>query len=339
MILNATTTAEAGVRPRRVAVLALPTVVPLDLGIPCQVFGWGRPDLGALRYELSVCGCEAGPVETSMGFTVHVAHGLEALATAELIVVPGVEDVSLPLRPEVAAALRAAHARGACIASICTGAYVLAEAGLLAGRRATTHWRSAQHLASRYPEIQVDASVLYLDEGDVLTSAGLAAGIDLCLHVVRRDYGPAVANAVARRIVMAPHRSGGQAQFIERPVPAGGERGLAATRAWMLERLAEPLSLEAMAAHARMSRRNFARRFLAETGVSPMRWLIEHRVARARELLESTDHSVERIAGQVGFASALSLRQHFARVLRTTPAAYRRTFRVKPVRAAQHTAP
>jgi AraC family transcriptional activator FtrA len=262
-----------------------------------------------------------------MGFGMDVRDGLEWLRSAGLIIVPGIMDVRRPLPAAVVEALRSAHQRGAVIASICTGAFVLAAAGLLDGRRATTHWLDAELLSKMYPDTRVDPAVLYVDEGEILTSGGLAAGMDLCLHIVRRDYGPAVANTIARRLVMAPHREGGQAQFIERPVPSADQRGLGPTRAWILEHLSEPLTLASMAAHAHMSRRTFARQFPRETGVSAVRWVLDQRVLRARELLESTDFSVARIASQVGFGSALSLRQHFVRVLRTTPAAYRKTFR------------
>jgi AraC family transcriptional regulator, transcriptional activator FtrA len=317
----------AGGEPHRVAIVVVESVVPFDLAVPCQVFARGREDLGAVRYRAAVCAAAPGPVRTSAGFAIEVPHGLEALEGADTVVVAGMADLGLPIPPEVCAALRAAAARGARIASVCTGAFVLAEAGLLDGRRAATHWEDAPLLAARYPAVRVDAEVLYVDEGRVLTSAGIAAGIDLCLHLVRQDYGAEVANAVARRLVVPPHRSGGQAQFAERPLPALAGGGLEPTRRWMLERLAEPLTLAAMAAHAGMSRRTFSRRFHAETGASPLRWLIHQRVLLAQRLLERTSEPLERLAGRCGFGSALVLRQHFRAVVGTTPSAYRLAFR------------
>ncbi|MGB2710263.1 MAG: helix-turn-helix domain-containing protein, partial [Conexibacter sp.] len=223
-------------------------------------------------------------------------------------------------------ALCAAYARGARIASICTGAFALAEAGLLDGRRATTHWRAAKLLAERYPQVDVDPDVLYVDEGRILTSAGIAAGIDLCLHLVRRDHGADAANAVARHTIVPPHRSGGQAQFIERPVPPSDGEGLEATRAWALERLEQPLTVAALARHAHCSERTLARRFRAETGTTPLRWLHAQRIEHAQRLLESTDLPVELVAQRCGFGSGAVLRQHFRRSTAATPTAYRRTF-------------
>ena len=247
------------------------------------------------------------------------------------MLVPGLRPAQWPPPAAALDALRAAHARGARVASICTGAFVLAHAGLLDGRRATTHWAHAERLAERYPAVTVDPGVLYVDEGDVLTSAGVAAGIDLCLHLVRRDHGAEVANAVARRIVVAPHRDGGQAQFVEAPVPvADGARARSRTRAWALERLREPLTVAAMARHAACSERTFARRFRAETGTTPLQWLLGQRVLHARRLLEATDLPVEHVADAAGFGTAASLRAHFRRATATTPLAYRRTFRGSP---------
>jgi transcriptional regulator GlxA family with amidase domain len=268
-------------------------------------------------------------VRTAIGFPVIVEHGLEALAAAHTIIVPGFHAVNEPVSGAVLDALRAAHARGARIASICTGAFALAAAGLLDGRRATTHWKDAALLAERHPEIHVDPRVLYVDEGDVLTSAGIAAGIDLCLYIVRNDWGAEVANALARRLVVPPHRSGGQAQFVEEPVPARVDGGLERTRTWALERLGRRVTVDEMARHAVMSRRNFTRRFRAETGTSPLQWLLLQRVLRARRLLEATEMSVGKVARECGFGSALSLREHFTREVGATPVAYRRTFGVR----------
>jgi transcriptional regulator GlxA family with amidase domain len=313
--------------PHRVAILALPSVVPFDLGVPVQVFGYPRDDLGARRYEAVVCGARRGRVPTAGGFDLHVAHGLEALADAHTVVVPGVDDLSLPIPPSATRALADAHARGARVVSICTGAFVLAAAGLLDGRAATTHWLDAPAFRARFPRVALDPDVLYVDEGSVLTSAGIASGIDLCLHVVRRDYGAAVANAVARRLVVAPHRSGGQAQFVPQPVSAPRGLQLEGTRGWMLARLPEPLTVARMAEHAGMPLRTFARRFRAETGTSPLHWLLRQRLLAAQQLLEETDESVDRVAGRCGIGSSVSLRAHFRRELGTSPLAYRRAFR------------
>jgi transcriptional regulator GlxA family with amidase domain len=308
-----------------VTVLALPDVVAFDLSTPAQIFG-NEPE----RYAFEVCGVRAGRVPTTTGFALDVPRGLDALAEADTVLVPGLRPVEWPPSAPALEALRAAHARGARVASICTGAFVLAEAGLLDGRRATTHWAHAAHMAERYPAVTVDPGVLYVDEGQVLTSAGVAAGIDLCLHLVRRDHGAEVANAVARRIVVAPHRDGGQAQFVEAPLPVVEDRGLEATRAWAARRLREPLTVAAMARHAACSERTFARRFRAETGTTPLQWLLGQRVLHARRLLEATDLPVEDVADAAGFGTAASLRSHFRRATATTPLAYRRTFRGSP---------
>ena len=312
----------AGPRPHRVVALVAGEVVAFDLAIPAQVFG-RAPQL----YDWAVCAPAAGAMPTENGFDVLVPHGLEALQRADTVIVPGIGDRAWPLAPEPLAALRAAAARGARVASICTGAFVLAAAGLLDGRRAATHWRYAELLAREFPAVSVDPGVLYVDEGDVLTSAGVAAGIDLCLHIVRHDHGAEAANAIARTMVVAAHREGGQAQFVDRPLPSAASDGLAATRAWMQDRLSEPLSVEEMARHAGYSARTFARRFRAETGTTPLQWLIGLRVTEARRLLEATDASIEEVAARAGFGGAVALRQHFARVVGTSPTAYRRAFR------------
>ena len=305
----------------RVVALVVNEVVAFDLAIPAQVFG-REPDL----YAWSVCAPVPGAVPAETGFDVLVPHGLDALERADTVIVPGLGDRAWPLPEPPLAALRDAARRGARVASICTGAFVLAAAGLLDGRRATTHWRYAERLAREFPRVTVDPDVLYVDDGDVLSSAGVAAGVDLCLHLVRRDHGAAAANAIARRMVVAAHRDGGQAQYVERPLPASAGGDLGPTRAWMEDRLGEPLSVEAMARHAGYSPRSFARRFRAETGTTPLQWLIARRVAEAQRLLEGTALSVEDVAARCGFGGAVALRQHFARVVGTSPSGYRRAF-------------
>ncbi|CAL9646828.1 HTH-type transcriptional activator RhaS [Streptomyces sp. enrichment culture] len=302
-------------------------VLPLDLGIPAQVF----IAVPGAPYELTLCGRTAGPVPTAAGFDVTVRAGLEVVRGADTVVVPGYAPHARELPADVLAALAESHARGRRLVSICTGAFALAAAGILDGLTATTHWRYAEELAARYPRVTVDPQVLYVDEGQVLTSAGVAAGIDLCLHLVRRDLGSQTANQVARALVCAPHRDGGQAQYIKRPVapdPLGVT--LAPTRAWALTRLHEPLTVPQLAAHAHMAPRTFARRFVAETGTTPLRWLLAARLDRARELLESTELAVDQIADRCGLGSPSNLRLHFRRSLGTTPTAYRAAFSPSP---------
>ena len=302
--------------------LAIGEVVAFDLAIATQVFGHRDEDL----YALEVCGEAPGPVPTSTGFALLVPAGLDALARADTVVVPGYVPRPGALSPALLDALRAAAARGARMVSICTGAFALAHAGLLDGRRATTHWQHAAALAARFPRVTVDEDVLFVDEGRVLTSAGVAAGIDLCLHIVRGDHGTEAANRTARRMVVSPLREGGQAQYVTAPVAAVPGGGLAATRTWMLQHLGEPLAVADCARHAGWSGRSFARRFSAETGTSPLRWLHAQRVLEARRLLESTDLSVEEVAVRCGFGTSTALRQHFRRLTRTTPTAYRRAW-------------
>ncbi|MFF0432924.1 GlxA family transcriptional regulator [Streptomyces sp. NPDC004327] len=318
-------------RAHRVAVLALPGLLPFELGIPHRIFGRAKDPDGRPLYEILTCATAPGPVQTDADFAVHVEHGPELLATADTVVVPASYELGPVyeegrLTPELAAAL--AHVRpGTRIVSICTGGYVLAAAGWLDGRPATTHWAHADHFQRLFPKVRVDADVLYVDDGDVLTSAGVAAGIDLCLHIVRRDHGTAVANAVARGTVVPPHRDGGQAQYIARPLPEAGTSTTTTARAWALAHLHEPIQLRDLAVRESMSVRTFTRRFRDEVGISPGQWLTQQRVERARHLLESTDLPVDQIAHDSGFGTAQSLRVHLQSAIGVTPTAYRRTFR------------
>ena len=315
--------------PHRIAVLALDNVVGYDLGTPPQVFNAARTTDRQRLYEVRVCAI--GPIRSTAGFTVIPDHGLEELETADTILVPGigaggpVTDGTLP--PEIKAALLAAAERGARIVSICTGASVLAAAGLLDGRTAATHWAWAERISRLYPQVNWNFDVLFVDDGDILSSAGVGAGVDLCLHIVRNDHGTEVANRAARRCVVPAFREGGQAQYIERPVPQSAGAGTEPTRAWALDRLAEPVTLEDMATHARMSVRTFTRRFRDETGLSPRQWLLRQRVAHAQLLLESTDLGVDTVARRSGLGSATALRQHLQATIGVAPSAYRRTFR------------
>lgn len=310
-------------RLRRVAVLVLEGAKPLDVGIPAQVFTT-RP---SMPYEVRVCGAAPGLVAGGDGLAYHVASGLDALAWADVVFVPGYRFPDRDAPPaRVVDALVGAHERGARLAAISTGAFALAATGLLDGRRATTHWHYTRALAAKHPRIRVDENVLFVDEGSVLTSAGAASGIDLCLHVLRGDLGVAASNHAARRLVAAPYRSGGQAQYVPRSVPEPlGER-FAATREWALHRLDRPLTLDVLARHAAVSPRTFSRRFAADTGCTPMQWVLRARIDLARELLERSERSVEQIADDVGLGTGANLRLHFQRVLGTTPTEYRRTF-------------
>jgi transcriptional regulator GlxA family with amidase domain len=309
-------------RSHRVAVLALDGVYPFDLGIPARILGAAEG-----RYEVVVCSADGLPIETNAGFSLAPRHGPEVLATADTVIVTPVERARLTRElPETVAAALARIRPGTRIASICTGGFVLAAAGLLDGMPATTHWECADLFRRWYPQIRVDEDVLFVDNGEVLTSAGAAAGVDLCLHLVRIDHGTRLANHAARRCVVPPFRDGGQAQYIEQPVPDEGGASTSATRQWALECLAEPLTLPEMARHAHMSLRTFARRFRDETGLPPHQWLTKQRLDRARQLLESSSLTVDQIAGEVGFATAASLRQHMNAELGISPVAYRRTF-------------
>ncbi|MEU3459539.1 helix-turn-helix domain-containing protein [Streptomyces sp. NPDC006733] len=305
----------------RVAVLAVPPVTTFDLSIPELVFGAALV-AGGPAYEVRVGTAEPGLVDAYGSLRVQLAHGLEIVGDADTVIVTGT-GARHDADPRVLAALRAAAAAGSRIASICTGAFVLAQAGLLDGRRATTYWPFSAELAERFPTVDVVGDVLFVDDGPILTSAGLAAGMDLCLHLIRADHGAAVANAVARLAVVSPARHGGQAQRLDAPLPQAGAFSLAETRAWALDRLDQSLTLADLAAHAHTSVRTLSRRFQAETGLTPLQWLLEQRVDRARELLEVTDLPVDRIAEDSGLGSADSLRHHLVRRVRLTPTAYR----------------
>jgi len=306
-----------------VAVLALDDVIPFDLATPVQTFGFTRLPDGTPAYRVLVCGTASVRTDT---FTLHPHRGLDALVEADTIIVPG-RDTTGPTAPEVIDALKAAAARGTRIASICVGAFTLAETGLLNGLRATTHWLGAADLAARYPEIEVDPNVLYVDNGQFLTSAGAAAGLDMCLHLVRRDHGSAVAAATARLSVMPLEREGGQAQFIARdqpPLPRGTE--LEPLLRWLSDNAATDLTLADIATRAGMSTRTLSRRFRDQTGTTPLQWLHRERVRQAQYLLENTRYPVDRIASEVGFGSPTAFRERFKRVVGTNPNAYRAAF-------------
>jgi AraC family transcriptional activator FtrA len=309
----------------KVAVAVVDGVALFELAVAWEVFGTDRRELTQDWYDFRLVAAEPGEIRTQGGFKLETPYGVEALAEADTIIVPACADVDAhdPLLVE----LRAAHDRGARIASICTGAFVLAAAGLLDGRRATTHWMHAEQLAERYPNVDVDPNVLYVEDGPIFTSAGTAAGIDMCLHMVRLDLGSEVANAVARRMVVPPHRNGGQAQYVDAPLPRADEDTLGPVLDWAVANLEEPLTLEDMARKARISTRTLVRRFQAATGTTPLQWLLGQRVRRAQHLLEATNEPVERIASLAGFGTAANLRQHFTRTVGVPPMTYRRTFR------------
>ncbi|MFI6321754.1 GlxA family transcriptional regulator [Nonomuraea sp. NPDC050556] len=311
----------------RIAVVVLDDFATLDLGIPGQVFWAARDAAGRHLYEVVTCTVGGRPVRTEAGYTIVPDHGLDVLDSADTVLIPGVHGGTPLTEGTISGDLREALRGRPRVMSICTGAFVLAAAGLLDGRPATTHWMWANRFRRLFPEVPLDPDVLFVDDGDVLTSAGVAAGLDLCLHVIRRDHGSAIANAAARRCVMPPWREGGQAQFIDRPLPDPGGTSTAATRAWMLGNLEAGFDLDALAAHARMSVRTFTRRFREETGVSPARWLAGQRVEHARHLLETTDLPVDQVAAQAGFGSAVSLRQHLHTAVGVSPLAYRQTFK------------
>lgn len=329
---------------KRVVVPLLPLTEQFELGVACEVFGFDRSDEGLPTYDFSLIAGVDEPIRSRFGYTIDVPYDLDQLDEADLIVVPAGgtytsvdgtylcnADYDASIEP-LLAKLRAAVARGAMVASLCNGAFLLGKAGLLDGRRCTTHWRHSERLAAEYPLADVDCDVLYVDDGAVLTSAGTAAGIDLCLHIVRREQGSTVANGIARRMVVPPHRDGGQAQFVTTPLPTTKVETLAPLLDWMTENLDAEMTVQKLSARVNMSARTFARRFQAETGTTPARWLNDQRVLAAQQLLENSDMSMDVIAEKVGFGNAAVLRQHFVRVRRTTPNSYRRTFRSEPAR-------
>lgn len=314
----------------QVVVLALDPVVGYDMAIPPQIFAEATDRDGERLYKVRICGLDGSPVRVASGYTMVPDHDASILAEADTVIVPGTQVAgprrhgTLPAAIENALTRVPSHAR---VMSICTGAFVLGAAGLLDDRPATTHWAYADEFRALYPKVALNENVLFVDDGDVLTSAGLGAGVDLCLHVVRRDHGTEVANRAARYCVVPPWREGGQSQYIDRHVPDPGTDGTAPTRAWALVRLGEPLDLAALAAHARMSVRTFSRRFRAETGMSPGTWLTRQRIEHARHLLETTDLSVDGVAERAGLGTGASLRQHMRATLGVSPLAYRKTFR------------
>lgn len=319
-------------KPHQIAVLALDGAVAFDVGTPTQIFNAARDQQDRKYYELQVCVPDKQPVHNSAGFTIVPEHGLELLETADTILVTSVHHASRALtdgtlEQPVADALQAAARWGTRIMSICTGAFVLAAAGLLDGRRATTHWAHADNFRNLFPQVDLDPDVLFVDDGDILTSAGVGAGVDLCLQVVRHDHGSEIANMAARRCVVPPWRPGGQSQFIVRPIPGATDTSTAVARAWALEHLDEPLDLPMLAATVQMSTRTFTRRFREETGMSPAKWILQQRVERARHLLETTDLVIDQVARHSGFGTGAALRQQMSATVGVPPSAYRAMFR------------
>jgi AraC family transcriptional regulator, transcriptional activator FtrA len=313
-----------------VALLTYDGVEMFDLGITCEVFGVDRSEMfGVPWYRLSMCAATPGPITVDGGYDLHVPYGLNRLGRADTVVVPPTERLE-EIPDTVLEALRQAHRRGRRIVSLCTGAFVLAAAGLLDGRRATTHWAVCDDLARSFPAVTVDPGVLYVDDGAIMTSAGTAAGIDLMLHLVRQDFGTEIATQLARQLVVPPQRDGGQAQYIETPMPRLTNANLfAETIDWLQAHLAEPVTVEDLASRSAMSPRSFARQFVASTGTTPYRWLLQQRVQHAQRLLEGSDLTVETVAANSGFVTADNLRKHFKRSLHTTPQAYRNLFRAR----------
>jgi transcriptional regulator GlxA family with amidase domain len=309
---------------RKVVLLALPGVAPFEFGVVCEVFGIDRTETGGPSFDFTIATADPGPVRTSLGFTMNIESDLSVAADADLVAVPAHEITGID--PRYLQVIRDAEARGAWVLSVCSGAFALAAAGILSGRRATTHWMHTDRLARMYPDTEVDADVLFVEDRKVVTSAGTAAGIDAALHIVRKEYGAAATNVIARRMVVPPQRDGGQSQYIDNPVQEYKSDSFALVAEWMLENLAADLTVDQLARKALMSSRTFARRFRAEMGTTPAAWLNRQRILRAQQLLEETDFGLESIAQQTGFGTAAVMRHHFLKVLQTTPTAYRRAF-------------
>ncbi|MCX2929000.1 helix-turn-helix domain-containing protein [Mycobacterium sp. CVI_P3] len=312
---------------KSVSALVLEGLAVFEFGVICEVFGIDRSAEGVPNFDFKVCGPEPGkPLRTSVGAQLVPDHGLDALLGADVVAVSAVAGPVEAYPPEALAALRAAHAAGSTILTVCSGAFVAGEAGLLDGRRCTTHWMHADELAQRYPTAVVDRNVLFVDDGDLVTSAGTAAGIDASLHLVRRELGSVVTNTIARRMVVPPQRDGGQRQYIEQPIPARCSEGFAPQLDWILSNLDKPHTVASLARRANMSARTFARRFVEEAGTTPMQWVTDQRVLYARRMLEETDLDVDRVAERAGFGNATLLRHHFRRIVGVTPTDYRRRF-------------
>lgn len=316
----------AGPPNRLVAALVYDQLCSFEFGCAVEIFGLPRPEFGDAWYRFTTCAADRGPMRAVGGVTINAETDLSALASAGTVIIPGWKGADVPPSSELIAALRAAYDSGARLVTICSGVFVLAAAGILEDERVTTHWRYAEKLQAKYPKLKVDPNVLYVDAGRILTSAGSAAGLDLCLHLVRRDFGARIANQVARRLVLAPHRNGGQAQFIERPIEARADSRFSSVLAMLAARVHEPFTIASMARAAAMSPRTFMRRFRDATGRSPAEWLIDARVERARELLETTDLTIDEIAERCGFGGSATLRHHFRRKLSLSPLAYRARF-------------
>jgi AraC family transcriptional regulator, transcriptional activator FtrA len=311
----------------RLVALAVTADAPIfELAIPCEIFGRQRPGLPQPWYDLQICAPPGPPVHTGSGFVPYTPNSYDLLPQADTVVVSALADPAAEPPAELVAAVAAAHRNGARVVSLCTGAFVLAAAGILDGRPATTHWRHADDLTQRYPAVKLDPTVLYIDDGDVLTSSGTTAGIDLCLHIVRRDYGAVVANTLARRLVVPAHRNGGQAQYIEAPAAVRPEATLAPLLDWMRSHLSEPLTVAALARQANIPERTLIRRFQATTGTTPIKWLTEQRIQWARELLETTVLPIEQVARESGLGAAANFRRHFTLTVGVNPTAYRHNF-------------
>jgi transcriptional regulator GlxA family with amidase domain len=309
---------------KKVVLLALPGVAPFEFGVVCEVFGIDRSDNGGPRFDFTIATADPGPVPTSMGYDMVITAGLDVAADADLVAVPAhtIDQVD----ERYLEVVRDAERRGAWVLSVCSGAFVLAQAGILDGRRATTHWMHTDRLSRNYPGTEVDPDVLFVEDRRVVTSAGTAAGIDAALHLVRKEHGAAAANVIARRMVVPPQRDGGQSQYIEAPIPYAPDDSFARVTEWMLQHLDRDLTIDQLARKALMSSRTFARRFRADMGTTPAAWLNRQRLIRAQQLLEQTDSGLETIAQQTGFGTAAVMRHHFLKVLQTTPTAYRRAF-------------